>query len=210
MKMQLLGALAAIPLVLGTLSGTAMAEDYKFNVLYSGNGNATLADGSADLLSVELNDGDSFTYTLQATNGSWTFLTSNPIFPALALWVGPDSERLNAFTIELFSAGTNVFTYNDAAWAGNVHLGSNEVVFPEGLSFDTWSLTSSLVFGSDGTFVNSLLPWPGEGPEQANPSDIAYNYIAVPGPEAGSGLGMLAMAGMAFWIHARRRKPSKA
>ncbi len=56
--------------------------------------------------------------------------------------------------------------------------------------------SASTNFGANFSFINGTAVY-------------SLPAVAVPGPEAGAGLGALAMGGMAFWI-ARRRKESTA
>ena len=54
---------AATAIVLGALAVPATATSYNFDVLYSGNGNATLASGSDNPLTTSLVPGDNFLYS---------------------------------------------------------------------------------------------------------------------------------------------------
>jgi hypothetical protein len=171
----------------------AMATSYNFSVDYSGNGVAVLHAGSDDLLATTLNAGDNFVYTLNAVgNGEWKTISAGDAFAAGALIVLPYASRTSDFTLDLLNNGSTVFSYSelDAVnfW---VHLGTNSLNLPQGLTFDTIRLTDSLIsaFAADlsdpinpiltsiptGSTPLSLLLFNGTGPENWQPGIIAFD-----------------------------------
>lgn len=171
-------------------SQPAAAASYTFDVLYSGGGSAALAAGSDDPLATTLNPGDSFTYSLTATGaGEWHTISSASIFPLFALNVLGPGIRIGDFTLNLEQNGVSVFSYSETgASNGTVHLGTNTVTVPSGLTFNAWVLTDTNTSMTDVTYTfditstpQSLLPWPGLAPEAYSPSVITYSS-AVPEP----------------------------
>jgi hypothetical protein len=191
-------------------AGAANAANYNFVVNYQGSGTAVLAGGSDDLLATTLTAGDTFTYTLNAQAGfQWNTVGANDLFPFLALSVGPPvttaTSRFGDPTVDLFSGASNVFHFADTG-AQNccVHLGTNTVSVSDGLHFDQWVLQESFTSGPDAT-ADSLLPWPGTGPENFFAGKITYTGAEAGVPEPGAwALMLLGFGGLGGLIRARR------
>lgn len=177
----------------------ASAQSYQFNVLYQGNGNATLAPGSADPAATTLNAGDSFLWRIAAQSGfGWRVVNSGSFFPFMAFGVNEPGVRVGDYTLSLLWGGSSVFSYSELG-ADNryVHLGTNTIDLTAGLRFDAMELSYALVsavddqaFGGDpnnplpiGTTPNTLLPIFG-APDQDpyHPGDVAYEATVVPEP----------------------------
>lgn len=168
---------------LAVAAAPANASTYLFDVLYSGNGVATLAPGSDDPLAVTLAAGDTYTYNLRATGaGQWTTLASGTIFPFFAL-VGPFGSSTADFTLSLLNNGGTVFSYSEVG-AGTccAHLGTNTVSVTGGLTFDGFSLTSIINSTTASGPADSMLPFSGTPPEAYRPDLIAFAAGAVPEP----------------------------
>ena len=171
-------------------SAGANAASYTFDVLYSGGGSAALAPGSDDPLATTMNAGDSFTYSLMATgSGEWKTISSGSIFPLFALDLNESGTRVGDFTLNLEQNGVPVFTYSETGASNSfVHLGTNTVSIPDGLTFNQWVLTDTIVSADTTSTPISLLPWPGRAPEAYSPSIITYTTGV---PEASSWAMML-------------------
>ncbi|MBA2919203.1 PEPxxWA-CTERM sorting domain-containing protein [Sphingomonas sp. MAH-20] len=171
--------------MLFALAAPAAAANYTFNVIYSGGGMASLAAGSDDPTTTGLVAGDTFTYRLTAAGaGEWTTLQAGSIFPFFALTIGNSGTRTLDFNLNLNNNGSSVFNHSEMG-AGNsfAHLGTNTVSFGAGMVWDEYELSGTLLTSTTATTNPSgLLPWPGQGPEQYQPTFIAFNANAVPEP----------------------------
>ena len=184
---------------------SAHAAAYTFNVDYLGGGNATLAAGSDDLLAVVLKTSDTFVYRLIAAGtGSWTSVGGD-VFPAFAL-TGNLFEASNLdFTFNLLQNGSTVFTYSELS-AGTccAHLGTNTVSLPAG-TFDVFELLVSINATANTGPADSLLPWPGTGPELYSPNILSFDAGNTV-PEPASLALVLAALGLAGAVK-RRKQP---
>lgn len=182
----------------------ANASVYTFNVLYSGGGVANLAGGSDDPLATTMNAGDSFTYNLLAQGGVWNTINSANIFPLFALSLTESGSRTGDFTLNLKSGGSTIFSYTELGALNRFfHLGTNTVAIPNGLTFDEWNLSYTVLTADTTSTPNFLLPWPGQAPEQYSPNDVTYTS-AVPEPSALLMLlvGFAGLAGLSMWRRA--------
>ncbi|WP_394763293.1 PEPxxWA-CTERM sorting domain-containing protein [Phenylobacterium sp.] len=166
-------------------AGAANATAYNFNVLYSGGGVATLAAGSDDPLATTMNAGDSFTYTLTGQNGGhWNTIGASDIFPLFAMNVAECGNRTGDRTLNLNNGATNIFTDSVVGDSQScVHLGTNTVHLEGGMQFDQWQLIYSITSADVTSSPSSLLPWPGQAPEEYRPGSISYT-AGVPEPAA--------------------------
>lgn len=188
-RIAALAALLVVPAGLG-----ATAATYSFDVVYSGNGFATLAPGSDDPRGTALLAGDSFTYTL-TTQGRWTVTSGGTLFPFIALEVQPEGERRVNVAQTLSNLGTTVLTATETDATNRfLHLGANAVVVPTGLVFDRVALEVEILASSDPSTTGTLLPLLG-APEQAFLRNISFS--AAPVPEAATlallGTGLLGL-----------------
>ncbi|MGZ3378092.1 MAG: PEPxxWA-CTERM sorting domain-containing protein [Phenylobacterium sp.] len=201
--------LAGIALAAVMAAGGASANTYNFLVDYSGGGIATLGAGSDDMLATTLNPGDSFTYTLTATGtGVWNSIADGDLFPLLALDISEAGARTGDLTVDLNFGATTVFTYSENGATNQfVHLGTNTVHLPSGLSWNQWVLSDTIQAGSDPATPSSLLPWPGNAPENHFADNITFSGGAVPEPTTWAlMIGGFGMMGGAL----RRRRTSVA
>ena len=183
MKIRFLNLILAMAV---TGLSPANASTYEFNVLYGGHDMATLAAVSDDPLATSLVVGDSFDYRLIAQGlGEWTVLSDTEIFPFFSLPVIEFAERTGDWTLTLSNNGAIVYATSEIASANAyIHMGTNALNLQPGLVFDeielNYTLTSST---SEFSTPESLLPWPGVGPENNpyvdTPAPLAY---AVPEP----------------------------
>lgn len=183
-----IASLAALP---------APAADYIFAVNYTG-GVASLAPASDDPLTTPLVAGDTFTYLLTATDGVWMKTSGAPLFPFFALYVPDYGTRTGDFVFFLSKDGSNVFVdAQDDVFNANVHLGTNTELVPEGLVWDTFGLTYTLLTTDAPTMAGSLLPYFG-APEVTFSGDIGFIADPVPEPSAWmmmvSGFGIVGAA----------------
>lgn len=186
----------------------ASAADYVFAVNYTG-GVATLADPSDDPLTTSLLPGDTFSYLLTATDGDWKKISSTAIFPFFALPVSEAGVRVGDYVLVLSDNGTAVFldAQNDVG-NSSVHVGTNDVLVPLGLVWDSYLLTYKILSDTAGIATpNSLFPWPGSAPEIANPDDIAFGTFGAV-PEPASWMMMISGMGLAGAMLRRRRRVS--
>ncbi len=130
----------------GAASVPAWSAAYEFNVLYLGQGEATLVAGSTDPRSVTLVEGDSFAWTVSAQPGrTWTVLAGGTVFPMFALGVNEPADRTGDFVFTLTNQGTTVLTQSETASVqSEVHMGTNTVTLTTGLVFDRLHLAYSL------------------------------------------------------------------
>lgn len=204
-------AIAAMMLV----SGAANATAYNFVVDYSGSEVAALAAGSDDPLATTLLAGDSFTYTLQATNGGhWNTISDGAIFPFFALSVSECGTRTGDMSLSLNNGAASVFSTSENGISNScAHVGTNTVALTNGLQFDKFVMTYSLLTAVDsgdntlaiGSTSTSLLPWPGQSPEMYSPSVISYTAGTGGVPEPASWALMIAGFGLAGATLRRRR-----
>ena len=213
MSRRALGACAgAVAVATASLAPhSAAASSYTFDVLYSGNGSAALAAGSDDPLATTMNAGDSFTYALTATgNGEWHTISAASIFPLFALSVSEDGTRVGDFTLNLEQNGASVFSYSETGASNSyIHLGTNTVSVPDGLTFNAWVLTDTNTSMDTTTTPNSLLPWPGTAPEAYSPGAITYTTA----PELSTwGMMLLGFVGLGYAgsLGVRRRATASA
>jgi len=194
----------------------AAATNYTFDVLYSGDDSAALALGSDDPLATTLNPGDSFTYSLTATgDGEWHTIAAADIFPLFALYVLGPGIRVGDFTLNLEQNGVSVFSYSETGASNSeVHLGTNTVSIPSGLTFNAWVLTdtNTSMTELDGitdttSTPQSLLPWPGEAPEIYSPQAITYGTVPEPSTWAMMLLGFVGIGYAGFRASRTRTWP---
>jgi hypothetical protein len=198
----------------GAVAAPAYASSFNFNVLYSGNGNAALAVGSDDPVGRAISPGDSFLWTITATNGEWHVDVTRDYFPLMAFPVQGHGERTGDWTLNLLNGGASVFTASDSgpnSIQDFAHMGTNEIGLTSGLVFDDMQLNYTLngyvpnvpPDGPAGTTIQGLLPYLG-APEQ-NEAFPGISYVTNPIPEPSTYALMLAgLAGVGFM--ARRRK----
>lgn len=190
---------AAASLALALLA-PANATVYTFNVNYSGGGVANLAGGSDDPLATTMNAGDSFTYNLLAQGGVWNTISADSIFPLFSFAVSEAGTRTGDFTLNLKSGGATIFSYSELGAINSfVHLGTNAVPLPNGLTFDEWSLSYTILAADTTSTPISLLPWPGQAPEQRNPRVITYTSVPEPSTLLMLLVGVAGLLGLAAW-----------
>lgn len=204
------GAILATIAGLG-LSGTVHATDYVFNVLYAGDGNATLAtSGSDNPDGTTLFDGDTFLWTITLTDDRyWEVIAGNDsFFPLMAFAVNEPGLRTGDYTLTLYNDLTEVFS--ETAFGeptSQVHLGTNGITLDTGLVFDEMHLSFTLLSAVDLgdpaspslTTINGLLPVFG-APEQ-NTYSPGIVLAPVPEPDA----RLMAAAGLLLLGAASRR-----
>ncbi len=205
--------------VLGLLllvAPSARADFYRFQVQYSGSGQAALDPGSADdPVGTTLHDGDSFAWTIRATgDGAWHVVAGGDFFPLMAFGVDEQGERTGDFTLTLRLDGVDVFTLTELGAVNNyVHVGTNSITLATGLVFDEMHLDYLLTTAiesadlaadpgnlkSIGSTINGLVPIFGTPDRNAFYPGITYTSAV---PEPGS-LAIL-ISGMAVVAGARR------
>jgi len=193
-------ALAATP--------PSQAALYNFDVLYSGGGVASLVAGSNNPTAVNLASGDNFNYRLIASGSDfWSVISGGSFFPLFSLPTLNDSGTRTAnFTLTLSLDGATQFVFSEFGITNSfVHIGTNTVDLATGLQFDQMFLEYNLL---SSTNVNnrptSLLPWPGQAPEQFFANRIAYNVGQVPEPAS------LVLLGLGFGILGFMHRRAKA
>lgn len=189
-----------------SVAGAASAASYNFDVVYSGSGVAALAPGSDPMVGTLLNTGDDFVYTLTGEDGGyWTSLGENDVFPFTALSICCGFST-NDLTLELKFGGSTVFSVTHTG-VGTccAHLGNNTEHLPAALVWDTWVLTDTVVSADSPLAIESLLPWPGSGPEQYNSAAISYTAGNAAVPEPASWALMILGFGLGGSVLRRRR-----
>lgn len=191
-----------LSLVALACASSAHAAAYNFNVGYSGGGVATLLPGD-DPTATNLAAGDTFTYRLLADpNDYWTVLAAGNLFPLFSLQTSDSGTRNANFTLKLYLDGVEQFSFSQANINNSfAHIGTNTVnLTPAGLQFDEFSLQYDLLASDNvNNRPGSLLPWPGQGPEQTFPNNIGYvDNVGVPEPASMAllALSLLTLAGI--------------
>ncbi len=210
--------LASIFVAAGCLSNVAHAVDYNFDVLYSGNGVATLNTDSDNPNGLTLWDGDAFDWTITAQGtDAWTVVTGGAFFPLMAFAVNEEGTRIGDFTLTLSNGGASVFSISETNIDNEeIHLGTNEINLGTGLVFNQMHLQYSLTQATElfdtaedpdnlqpiGSTLHGLLPIFG-APEQNEslPGVIVY----APVPEAQTWVMLLAGLGLVGAAVRRRR-----
>ncbi len=184
---------------LAALATPAWADNYNFNVIYTGNNTATLAPGSDNPLTTTLVAGDTFTYTLTAP-GYWDVLSNLTYFDAL--WVAPGGSRTIDFSYDFLYYGTSELSGTQSNVTDiYVHLGSG-VNLTSGLLFNELTFSGTILAGSDPSTAQSILPFSG-APEHGIPNPIAY-FASVPEP-ASWALMLIGFAGVGLVVRSKRR-----
>ncbi len=176
-------AVSAVSLAFASAS-SAQAASFIFSVDYDGT-TASLAAGSDDPLATNLVAGDTFTYSLNATGGQgWTTISAGDLFPFFGLAVDGSGSRLVDYDLNLNRLGSSVFS-DSALGIENccVHLGTNSVSITNGLEYDQYVLDVTILDGSIDSLATTLLPWPGDAPEDNFSSNITFGQLAAPVPE---------------------------
>jgi hypothetical protein len=202
-SLALLGIAGAL-----AISAPAFAANYNFDVLYSGGGNASLAAGSDDPLATNLQVGDTFTYDLKAVSGGyWTVFNGGDLFPFFALALSDSGERTGNYALTLSRNGsTTLSDSKSGVWNAWVHLGTDTVSLPTGLTFDDIQMNYTFLTS---TVANakpwSILPWGGVAPEEQFSGNISYDTVSQPVPEPETYAMLMAGLGLLGAV-ARRRK----
>jgi hypothetical protein len=202
--------MAGAAVFMASAASPALGASYVFGVEYNGNGNAALAAGSDDLLGTTLLAGDDFTYTLSAASGSyWETTAPGKVFFTPALVVANGSRYVN-YSVNYLNNGASVFGISENGVSNDfVHLGANVYPVTAGLHFDQILLSVDILSGSDST-PQSLLPYPGQGPEQSNPGIFRYVQGAGAVPEPGTWAMMLLGFGLVGGAMRSARRKQKA
>lgn len=182
---------AVVAALIGGLALTpaAQAASYTFDVLYEGEGVASLAPGSDDPDATVLFDGDTFVWTLSIIDDRyWEVLESNDFFPLMAFAVNEPGDRNVDYVLTLYNDAADVYSETvSGAVNSSVHIGTNSVELDAGLKFDSMRLELSLFSATvDGdpsspvpTSLNGLLPIFG-APEN---NDFYPGIVLAPVPE---------------------------
>jgi hypothetical protein len=202
---------AILTLAVASRSWATPPQSYTFDVLYEGNGLASLAPGSDNPIGTNLLPGDSFVWDIKDQIGApWTVVTGGSFFPLMAFGVNEVGARFGDFTLTLSLNGASVFTDIETNVENRfVHVGTNSITLPTGLVFDemnlVYSLTSSSTTDISGnptgdptnSTINGLLPIFG-------PPELAFApNITVPEPHS---VALLALGAGAFGAARRRRR----
>lgn len=191
------------------LSSSAHATDYLFDVLYAGDGIASLAAGSDNPEGTMLFEGDTFVWTITLTDDRyWAVTESKSYFPLMAFATNEAGERSGDFTLTLYNDASEVFSISYAGeGTAEVHVGTNGITLDAGLTFDAMRLDYTLVSAVEvddpliatTTTLNGLLPIFG-APEQ---NTFAPGIVLAPVPEPDARL--MAVAGLLMIGAATRR-----
>lgn len=204
------GAALATVASLG-LSANAHATDYVFDILYSGDGNATLAVGSDDPSGTMLFEGDSFVWTITiADDRYWEVIETKSYFPLMAFATDESGDRIGDFTLKLYMDSAEVFSESlSGEITSSVHVGTNHVFLDAGFTFDAMRLDYTLVSAVEDinadppvattTTLSGVLPIFG-APEQ---NTFYPGIILAPVPEPDTRL--MAVAGLLMIGAATRR-----
>ncbi len=201
----------AIAAAVASLAMSAQANNYNFDVLYSGNNNAALAIGSDDPVGQSVAATDSFLWTITAQAGAeWQVISTAGYFPLMAFAVNDSGARDGNWTLTLKNNGADVFTTSETnSIQQYVHMGTNTINLTAGLVFDAMELNYTLnSFTPDDpnysdNVIQGLLPI--FGAPEMNPYSPGIIYAPVPEPSTYALLaaGLAAVAGAV-----RRRRPS--
>lgn len=201
-------------------TGQTFGAIYNIDVLYSGNGVASLVAGSDDPQGLVLNVGDTFNWTITAEPGGyWEVETGHHHSRLMAIQVLEDGDRTIDFDIKLRLNGVLWQREKTTNQTNSVnHFGPNSIYLWSGIQFNqiefTSVLTSASALGAGGpvsTTLTGLLPFYG-APENniLSPGVIYFDVAdvlppAAPTPEpATAALGLLAMGGLAMASRRRR------
>jgi MYXO-CTERM domain-containing protein len=193
------------------VAGQASANSFDFNVSYSGGGIAALEAGSDDPNGVNLQPGDTFLWNIHAAHPAdqWRVVTGGGFFPLMAFAASPMGSRQGDFNLSLRMDGVETFaTAETDSVQRLVHVGTNTIELPTGLTFDEMVLEYSLDAMTPAdpndpadTNLSGLLPI--FGPPELNrfyPGIVFERVEGVPEP------GLLALAGVAALAISRRRR----
>jgi hypothetical protein len=105
-----------------------------------------LVPGSEDPEGASLQPGDFFNWTLQASGGqAWRVDQEGSFFPLMAFAVDETANREGSYTLTLSLAGQSVWSLEETSKQSLVHMGTNSVYLPAGLSFDRMALSYELL-----------------------------------------------------------------
>lgn len=204
----------------------AWSADYVFDVLYSGDGVASVVGGSTDPRTVTLQAGDSFVWTINALpDWQWTVLSGGEVFPMMAMAVQESANRTSDLELELLNDGGVVFSKVETGSRQSlVHMGTNEISLTTGLVFDQLRLHYTLISaisvtseedpenpgsfievegGPTGTTPTTILPIFGMLDDTATANSTTTIYAPVPEPGTWA---MLLAGACALGLRARRRR----
>lgn len=155
-------AIAAAVASLAMSAQAGNANYYNFDVLYSGNNNAVLADGSDNPDGQSILDGDGFLWTITAQAGAeWRVIDTAGYFPLMAFAAHDEGARDGDWTLTLKNNGADVFMTSEAnSIQQYLHMGTNTIDLTAGLVFDVMELNYTL---------NSFMPG---GPPDAEMQDL--------------------------------------